>query len=103
MGGLGGRSPGKAPVSRTCPLLLQKAAVLLSATVPATRSHAVRLPRAAVGHADRQKRAIGVLPAICNAGGLLTDAAHGHRDRGLGPEQDKQGRSYADKSPKVEV
>ena len=27
----------------------------------------------------------------------------GRRDRGLGPEQDKQGRSDADKSPKVEV
>ena len=82
-------------------LLLQKAAVLLSAAVPATRPHAVRLPRAAVCDADRQKRPIGVLAAICNAGRLLATAAHGGREDRRGRYRAKQDRGYAGHSPKT--
>jgi hypothetical protein len=76
-------------------LLLQKTAVLLSATVPATRPHAVRLPRAAVCDTNRQKRPIGVLPTNCDAVRLLAAAAHGDREDRRGREKAKQGRGNA--------
>ena len=76
-------------------LLLQKTAVLLSAAVPATRPHAVRLPRAAVCDTNRQKRPIGVLPTICDAVRLLAAAAHGDREDRRGREKAKQGRGNA--------
>src|SRR4029450_10780731 len=88
----------RAPPSR---LLLQKAAVLLSATVPATRPHAVRLPRAAVCDTDRQKRPIGVFPAICDAVRLLGAAARGDREDRWGREKAKQGGGKAGKALKT--
>src|SRR5262245_52852789 len=82
-------------------LLLQKAAVLLSAAVPATRPHTVRLPRTAVCDADRQKRPIGVLAAIFNAARLLATAAHGGREDRRGRYRAKQDRGCAGHSPKT--
>src|SRR5262245_36304658 len=82
-------------------LLLQKTTVLLSAAVPATRPHAVRLPRAAICDADRQKRPIGVLAAICNTVRLLATAAHGGREDRRGRYRAKQDRGHAGHSSKT--
>jgi hypothetical protein len=62
---------------------------------------AVRLPRAAVCDADRQKRPIGFLAAICNAARLLATAAHGGREDRRGRYRAKQDRGYAGHSPKT--
>ena len=68
-------------------LLLQKAAVLLGAVIPAARLLAHRITHAAIGHADRHGRLIRILFAVDDANALLTATSHRGGSDGLDVEQ----------------
>jgi hypothetical protein len=70
-----------------CGLLLQEAAILLDAAVPAASFHAERLPQTAIGDAGRNRAFVEALIADRNAGLLLTAAPHGSRERRVDAEQ----------------
>jgi hypothetical protein len=85
---------GRVPRSGSAPesqgffgLLFQEAAIFLVAGIPAAVLPARRLAHAAVGDANGQRRAIGVLFAAVNADGLLTAAPHRGCDGPRGEEQ----------------
>jgi len=70
-------------------LLFQKAAILLEATIPATRFHAQRLARSAGRHAGSDRRAVRALVATRNADSLLAAAPHGRGHCDLAVDHDK--------------
>lgn len=69
-------------------LLLQKTAIFLRSADPATGLHAVRVSRAAICDAGRDRRSVRVFGAGRDAGFLLAAATHRRRNGGAGAEYD---------------
>jgi hypothetical protein len=82
--------------ARKCGLLLQEAAILLDAAVPAASFHAERLPQTAIGDAGRNRASVEALIADRDACLLLATAPHGSRDRGLDAKHAKANQSCGD-------
>ena len=82
--------------ARKCGLLLQEAAILLDAAVPAASFHAERLPQTAIGDAGRNRASVEALVADRDAGLLLAAAPHGRRERGIDAKQAKANQRCGD-------